>query len=97
MIQRQSYLQNARKQKEIVMRYIKDNRITFSEIGEKVPEDARNIFLQWIALANMNSQKLGRTEYGQEYQLIRGDGNCVLDCEDGALTMPAYVLEFKSL
>lgn len=97
MIQRQSYLQNARKQKEIVMRYIKDNRIIFSEIGEKVPEDARNIFLQWIALANMNSQKLGRTEYGQEYQLIRGDGNCVLDCEDGALTMPAYVLEFKSL
>lgn len=97
MIQREGYLQHARKQKEIVMRYIKDNRITFSEIREKVPVDARITFLQWIAQANMNSQKLGRTEYGQEYQLIRKEGNCVLDCEDGALTMPAYILEFKSL
>lgn len=97
MLQRESYLQHARKQQEIVMRYIKDNQITFSEIKEKIPADARNIFLQWIAQANMNSRKLGRTEYGQEYQLIREEGNCVLDCEDGALTMPAYILEFKSL
>ena len=97
MMQREIYLQQARKQKEIVMRYIKDNRITFSEIREKVPEDARITFLQWIAQANMSSRKLGRTEYGQEYQLIRGEGNCVLECEDGALIMPAYILEFKSL
>lgn len=97
MMQRENYLQHARKQKEIVMRYIKDNRIAFSEIREKVPEDARITFLQWIAQANMSSRKLGRTEYGQEYQLIRGEGNCVLECEDGALTMPAYILEFKSL
>ena len=97
MMQRESYLRQARRQKEIVLCYIKDNRITFSEIREKVPADARIIFLQWIAQANMNSRKLGRTEYGQEYRLIRGDGNCVLDCEDGALTMPAYILEFKSL
>lgn len=82
-MQRENYLQHARKQKEIVMRYIKDNRITFSEIRENVPEDVRIIFLQWIAQANMNSQRLGRTEYGQEYQLFRGEGNCVLDCEDG--------------
>lgn len=97
MMQRENYLQHARKQKEIVMRYIKDNRITFSEIRERVPEDARITFLQWIAQANMNSRKLGRTEYGQEYQMIQGEGDCVLDCEDGALTMPAYILEFKSL
>lgn len=95
-IQREYYLRHAKKQKEIVMRYIKEDRIAFSEIREKVPTDVRMIFLQWIAQANMNSQRLGRTEYGQEYQLIRGDGDCVLDCEDGALTMPAYVLEFKA-
>lgn len=97
MMQRESYLRHAREQKEIVMHYIKDNRITFSEIREKVPEDVRITFLQWIAQANMNSRKLGRTEYGQEYQLVREEGNCVMDCEDGALTMPAYILEFKSL
>lgn len=97
MMQRESYLQQARRQKKIVMHYIKDNRIIFSEIREKVPADVRIIFLQWIAQANMNFHKLERTEYGQEYRLIREEGNCVLDCEDGALTMPAYILEFKSL
>lgn len=76
------------------MRYIKDAKIVFSEIKEEVPADVREIFLQWIAGANMNSQRRGRTEYGQEYRLLRGKGNCVLKCEDGALTMPAYVLEF---
>ena len=94
MMQRESYLRQVRKQKEILMRYVKDDRIVFSEITEEVPADVREIFLQWIAGANMNSQRRGRTEYGQEYRLLRGKGTCVLKCEDGALTMPAYVLEF---
>ena len=55
MIQRQSYLRGAEQQKEIVMRYIKDNRVVFSEIDEVVTEATRNIFLQWIAQANMSS------------------------------------------
>ena len=95
MIQRQSYLRGAEQQKEIVMRYIKDNRVVFSEIDEVVSEATRNIFLQWIAQANMSSQKTGRTEYGQEYKLIRKEGTCTLNCEDGALIMPEYILEFK--
>lgn len=43
----------------------------------------------------MSSEKTGRTEYGQEYQLKRKDGSCVLKCEDGDLKMPDYTLEFK--
>ena len=43
----------------------------------------------------MNSEQKGRTEYGQEYRLIRRKGSCVLHCEDGDLTMPAYVMEFR--
>lgn len=96
-LQREGYLRRAERQKEIVMRYIKDGKVVFSEIDEVISEDTRNVFLQWIAQANMNSQKLGRTEYGQEYRLVHNKGNCVLQCEDGALTMPAYVLEFKTL
>lgn len=95
MIQRQSYLRRAEIQKEIVLRYIKDNKVIFSEIEEVISVDTRNTFLQWIAQANMNSQRLGRTEYGQEYRLVRKEGNCVLICEDGTLTMPEYILEFK--
>lgn len=96
MIQREQYLRLASQQKEIVLRYIKDRKIVFSEITDIVTESTRNIFLQWIAQANMNSEQKGRTEYGQEYRLIRGEGSCVLRCEDGNLTMPAYIMEFDN-
>ncbi|MBM6666568.1 TIGR02677 family protein [Lacrimispora saccharolytica] len=96
MIQREQYLRLASQQKEIVLRYIKDRKIVFSEITDIVTESTRNIFLQWIAQAHMNSEQKGRTEYGQEYRLIRGEGSCVLRCEDGNLTMPAYIMEFDN-
>ena len=60
-----------------------------------ISEDTRAIFLQWIAQANMSSEKTGRTEYGQEYYLRKKEGSCVLKCEDGDLKMPDYILEFK--
>ena len=95
MMQREVYLQSVKKQEETVMRYVKNKKIIFAEIEEPVSEMTKNIFLQWITMANMNSQKLGQTEFGQEYQLLQEEGTCVLECEDGALTMPAYILEFK--
>ncbi len=94
-MQREAYLQSVKMQKEIVMHYVKDKKIVFSEIEEPVSEMTKNMFLQWITMANMNSQKLGQTEFGQEYRLIREEGTCVLKCEDGDLTMPAYIMEFK--
>lgn len=95
MAQRESYLRQAQKQKEVVLRYIREKKIRFAEIDEVVSEDTRAIFLQWIAQANMSSEKMGRTEYGQEYQLRKKEGSCVLKCEDGDLKMPDYTLEFK--
>jgi len=95
LMQREAYLQGIKAQKEMVMHYVKDQKIVFSEIDEVIPVTARNIFLQWITLANMNSEKCGQTEFGQAYQLVRKKGNCVLRCEDGELMMPAYVMEFK--
>ena len=95
MAQRERYLRQAQKQKEVVLRYIREHKIRFAEIDEVDSEDTRAIFLQWIAQANMSSEKTGRTEYGQEYQLKRKDGSCVLKCEDGDLKMPDYTLEFK--
>ena len=95
MAQRESYLRQVQKQKEVVLRYIREKKIRFAEIDEVVSEDTRAIFLQWIAQANMSSEKMGRTEYGQEYQLRKKEGSCVLKCEDGDLKMPDYTLEFK--
>ncbi len=97
MAQRESYLRQAQKQKELMLRYVKDQKIRFGDIDEVISEDTRNIFLQWIAQANMSSQKTGRTEYGQEYRLIKKEGSCVLKCEDGNLKMPDYTLEFKEV
>lgn len=95
MMERERYLREVKNQRDIVMRYIKDNKVDFSQIDEVISEETRNTFLQWITQANMNSQKKGRTEYGQEYRLVQKKGSCVLKCEDGDLTMPAYVLEFQ--
>jgi uncharacterized protein (TIGR02677 family) len=94
MMQRNQFLQQAQQEKQLVLKYIKENRIVFSEIDEIVPENTKNIFLQWISRANMNSEKKGRTEYGQEFRLVRNEGTCVLRCVDGNLTMPAFVMEF---
>ena len=79
----------------MVLRYIREQKILFAEIDEMISEDTRAIFLQWIAQANMSSEKMGRTEYGQEYRLKKREGSCVLKCEDGNLKMPDYTLEFK--
>lgn len=95
MAQRESYLRRAQRQKEVVLRYIREQKIRFAEIDEVVSEDTRAIFLQWIAQANMSSEKTGRTEYGQEYRLKKKEGSCALKCEDGDLKMPDYILEFK--
>ena len=59
MAQRESYLRQAQKQKEVVLRYIREQKIRFAEIDEVVSEDTRAIFLQWIAQANMSSEKMG--------------------------------------
>ena len=48
-MQREAYLQKALRQIEIVMQYIKDDKIIFSEIKEPVTEETRTVFFQWIA------------------------------------------------
>ena len=95
LIQKNAYLQQIEDERLMIQKYIREGILDVSAIEETVSERVRNVLLQWIAQASLNSQKKGRTEYGQEFSLIRKEGNCVLKCEDGNLTMPAYVLEFK--
>lgn len=94
LAQREVYLQSVKKQKEMVMHYVKDYKIDFSTVNEVVSVPVRDVFLQWISIANMDPQKKGQTEFGQEYRLKKKKGTCVLRCEDGNLTMPAYIMEF---
>ena len=94
-LQKVEYLQKRQKEKELALHYIKENKLDFSKIDEVVPETAKNIFLRWIAQASLNSEKRGRTEYGQEFQLKKEEGSCILRCSDGNLTMPAFIFEFR--
>lgn len=94
LVQRNQYLKKVEEDKKMVLRYIKGNKLDLSKINEIVTEETRNTLLRWISIANLNSSRQGRTEYGQVYRVIRQEGQCVLKCEDGDLVMPTYVLEF---
>lgn len=94
LAQRKEYLEQAEKAQKMVMRYIKGNKVDFSAIDDVITVSARDTFLRWISNANLVSSRTGRTEYGQEYRLVKADKKCTLKCEDGDLIMPAYILEF---
>lgn len=93
-MQRMEYLRNIDMEKQLVMKYINNDRVVFSQINDVIPEGVRSVFLQWISNANISMDRVGRTEYGQRYRVIRREGYCTLHCEDGDLKMPAYELEF---
>lgn len=95
LAQRQEYLREMQRQEEIVRRYIHNGTIVLSEIQEVVPAAVRSVFLQWISRANLTAEKKAMTEYGLHFRLRRDPGACVLRCDDGNLTMPAYRLEFE--
>lgn len=94
MMAAQEYEKSVTKKKELAHKYIKDHKLSISEIDDVIPAELRVSILQWITIANMNVSKSGSTEFGEKYHLIQEEGNCVLHCEDGDITMPRFVLEF---
>lgn len=94
LLQRNAYLEQMEKDKRMVLKYIKGNRLDISAIDDVVPESTRIALLRWISAAGMSDSRTGRTEYGKKYKLIKNAGTCTLRCEDGNLVMPSYVLEF---
>jgi len=94
MIQREVYLKQVEQDRQMVMKYIENNRLDISKIEDCVAPQTRMTLLRWISAANMTNAKKGRTEYGQEFHLAKGTGMCTLKCEDGDLLMPSYIFEF---
>ena len=94
--QRQAILEEQICLRELVASYIQDGILDFGAIKEPLAPNVRNVFLSWVAMANLASDKRARTEYGQTYTLYqKGKGNCRLVCTDGELTMPDYLLRFE--
>ena len=92
---REEYLIRMQKNREEIHQYIHDHRLVISEIGDVISTDLRQMILGWITNANMSAEKRSHTEYGQRYRLLREEGECILHCEDGDLTMPRYILVFE--
>lgn len=95
MMARQEYENNIKKKEKMINQYIKGNHLNIFDIQECIPEEFRTSLLTWISNANMSKSKEGNTEYGRKFRLIQEEGECVLHCEDGDITMPRYILEFE--
>ncbi|MEE3451279.1 MAG: DUF2397 family protein, partial [Acutalibacteraceae bacterium] len=93
-IKKQEYLKQLEKDREMVIKYISNNRLSISDINDTITENMRITLLRWISNANMTSSRTGLTEYGQKYRLLKNEGVCILHCEDGDLEMPCYTFEF---
>ena len=80
--QRIEYLKQVDEEKALADKYIKDGRLLISGINEKVPDRFRIILLSWIAAASANESKVGLTQYGRSFSLIKKEEETVLDCEE---------------
>ena len=94
MMAAQEHERYVNEKKKLAHKYIKDHKLSVSEIKDIIPAELRISILQWISIANMNVSKSGSTEFGESYHLLQEEGTCVLHCEDGDITMPRYILEF---
>lgn len=92
---RQAYLDEMEKKRLEVSKYIHQGSLSFAQIHDVISPELRIMLLSWIAQANMTSSRVGRTEYGSRYILRKDEGECVLHCSDGDLTMPCYVIVFE--
>lgn len=95
LAQRNQYLKKLEEEKKMVTKYIKDRQLDISQIEDCISAAARETLLRWIAQANLNASKRGRTEYGQAFHLIKREGSHTLKCQDGDLVMPVYVFQFE--
>lgn len=83
-------------ERQVIERYIEDDRICFEALGEIAPF-VRKTLLRWLMKALLNNGEPVATEYGRKYQLIniKEKRRCIINCHDGDFEMPAFVLLFE--
>ena len=101
--QRLKILEEQRMLRKEALGYIRNGILDFGAIGRPgsdlppVSPQVRAVFLAWVAIANLNPDKRGLTEYGHTFLLRRkNNGNCRMLCTDGTLTMPNWILKFEA-
>ena len=94
MMAKLEFEKEAEEKEQWIQKYVVNNQLRVSDIQDIIPVALRISILTWISIANMSASKVGNTEFGKKYRLIKEEGTCVLHCEDGDITMPKYILEF---
>ncbi len=92
----QQVMKKRKEEEKIIQSYIKENKIDFEKLP-KIESHVRITLLKWLSKANNSVNKRAKTEDGRIFMIYLKDGaySCTLNCEDGQLQMPAYVIEFE--
>ena len=93
--QLEKYLKQIEEERKEIEKYIKDGKIEIKELP-KIQSSFRKTILKWIAKAGVMKSKQVTIEDGRKIKLIYPENKerCILECEDGNLEMPAFVLLF---
>lgn len=84
-------------ERNIMDSYIIDDSIEFSKLPE-IESHVRTTLLRWLSKGINSSANRAKTEDGRVYtvEVPRDkEDKCTLNCEDGCLVMPAYVIRFE--
>lgn len=93
---REQILREREEEKWLLLSYIKEGQIDLSALGT-VPTTVRRHLLKWLQKALTESDYKATTEHGKRFKLSNPKESryCVLQAEDGAMALPAYILEFE--
>lgn len=89
------YLKKLEEERREIEKYIKDGQIDIKNLPQ-IKSEFRKTLLSWISKAGLIKDNQITIEDGRKIKLIYPENGerCVLECEDGNLEMPAFVLQF---
>lgn len=89
------YMKKLEEERKEIEKYINDGKIDIKNLPV-IKSSFRKTLLKWISKAGIMQDKKIVIEDGRKIKLIYPEKNekCLLECEDGILEMPAFILEF---
>lgn len=90
----EAYLKEKEFEQQLLENLIQDNQIVLRNLSE-ITTFIRKTLLTWISKCTANLERQGKTETGRSFTLRRAGNHPIrLNCEDGLLEMPDYILVF---
>ena len=91
----ENYMKQMEQERKEIEKYIENGKIDLKTLPI-IKSSFRKTILKWISKAGLTTEKQIVIEDGRKIKLIYPEGNqrCTLQCEDGVMEMPAFVLEF---